>query len=281
MEVTTQPNQPERSIPKKLDSANQIVQKAPQPDMTQQIQVGMLGKDRGLVSSYNASRGTNNSELPFKVQHALLAKIQKLLEEALFDFAEKWLPHILRDMNWETAEQGELNKWWNFIKNCKVPSVAVKFGGVDVEALFRRVSQIRHAAVHRLPTPTIRIKINWFPDALLLASCIKDNQTWHKLKQLQTALLTDDLMVLAEALDVPGLVEELEKKQNTSTANPLKRTFSQVGATGPLEPSKETKDNEPRRPPLQPVLRNTDRPSKIPKSAAGPEAATVIDLTKD
>jgi len=77
-----------------------------------------------LTEQYRASRNSNPylnereraadrrlpiPTLPYNVKHSILQAMQKISEEALFDWAKEWAPAMLKMAGWETAESGELN----------------------------------------------------------------------------------------------------------------------------------------------------------------------------
>lgn len=85
--------------------------------------------------------------------------IQHILEYALFDFAKKWIPQLLRDNNWEVPEAGELNRW-NVVLGryaANLPKDALhprsRLGFAELKELLCRLHHVRHAAVHRLRGP--------------------------------------------------------------------------------------------------------------------------------
>ena len=93
--------------------------------------------------------------LPFKTQHLILTTTQHLLEECCFDFAVTWLPSLLTENDWDCAEAVELTKWTKTLKNHfpNLPASAVNspHGGL-VQEIFHATNELRHSAVHRLPT---------------------------------------------------------------------------------------------------------------------------------
>jgi hypothetical protein len=109
-------------------------------DRTVRQPVSPGGMRKPLISSDNKS-GAGEITLPFKLQLAVLATTQQLLEEACFYFAKKWLPGLLQQKRWDVPEKGELHEWWRNIKNRRVPAHAVNFGDLNVEALFRQVGK--------------------------------------------------------------------------------------------------------------------------------------------
>jgi hypothetical protein len=92
-------------------------------------------------------------QLPFKVQLSLHSALQKVLEDALWHFSKHWIPEVLLQNRWHIPEAGELNLWWDSLAGRHLPQhaldLSIQFGMPHLEALFVRINEIRHAAVHR------------------------------------------------------------------------------------------------------------------------------------
>jgi hypothetical protein len=92
--------------------------------------------------------------LPLPAQIKVLSKVQKILENTCFDFAQTFLPHILQQNGWDCPEAGELNVWMHqFAKQCDLRILHRFAQHYEVEepihVLMESAKQIRHAAVHR------------------------------------------------------------------------------------------------------------------------------------
>jgi hypothetical protein len=89
---------------------------------------------------------------PFRIQHAILKRIQTILEHACFDFAKENMPEILRIMQWDCPEAGELNIWaCQLGKRLDDLELRARSKGVklSLKCLLSSVTQVRHIAVHR------------------------------------------------------------------------------------------------------------------------------------
>ncbi|PVI05338.1 hypothetical protein DM02DRAFT_686219 [Periconia macrospinosa] len=90
--------------------------------------------------------------LPFVVQHRLLKRMQRILENACYSFAQKTLGNTLRHKGWDCPEAIELNWWPPVFHNHQEV-----FSSEDLDGLFKplddvleSMARIRHSAVHRL-----------------------------------------------------------------------------------------------------------------------------------
>ncbi|KAH7304101.1 hypothetical protein B0I35DRAFT_445893 [Stachybotrys elegans] len=89
-------------------------------------------------------------DISYDVQHRLMVRVQYLLEQACFEYAQKHLPHLLQRNNWSCPEAMELHI---FERELRELNPEAKSKGRD-KALPpathpKRAIQIRHAAVHR------------------------------------------------------------------------------------------------------------------------------------
>lgn len=91
-------------------------------------------------------------QFSFRVQHSILTRTQKLLEECCYDFTQKWAPNLLIDKKWDCAEAIELNKWTLIIikRYGKLPAGAFKKPGSTIPGSLIAVNKLRHSSVHRL-----------------------------------------------------------------------------------------------------------------------------------
>lgn len=167
--------------------------------------------------------------LPFKLQHDFLTVIQKLLEEACFYFAQKWVPEALVDQQWSTPEQGELTAWWQVLSRRVVPRDAIHFPITGPAALFTRVRQIRNNAVHRQPVPILVVH-GMVRDALLLASGLKDVFREAKLRKMLKCLESKNLDALRLSIDEPlGNFETIQDQHLALSQHGSNRTYPANG----------------------------------------------------
>jgi hypothetical protein len=92
---------------------------------------------------------------PYKAQHFILTTTQRLLEECCFDFTTTWLPSKLQENGWDCPEAVELTKWTKFLtKNYDLlPKESLDLGkDTTIKQVLLSTHNLRHSAVHRLPT---------------------------------------------------------------------------------------------------------------------------------
>ena len=129
-------------------------------------------------------------EIPYQTQHRILTQVQIWLEGACFDFAERWLPELLRDNAWEVPEEVELTQWTKiFRKNAsKLPTAATEeSSGKHLKSALCATHKLRHAAVHRLRISTAEIK-SMMADAVVLAKILKDQRRANSIARLLEAV---------------------------------------------------------------------------------------------
>ncbi|KND86778.1 hypothetical protein TOPH_08582 [Tolypocladium ophioglossoides CBS 100239] len=127
--------------------------------------------------------------LPRKAQHFLLVHLQKVLEQACFDFGKQTFPEILAENKWECAESVELNRWTELLASRH------EFFGPESKLLsfrwptelFTSVASIRHAAVerHNVTAADLQERIATAADLL---SLLKDAPRVTELRKLQRSV---------------------------------------------------------------------------------------------
>jgi hypothetical protein len=148
--------------------------------------------EQGEITSSESRNTTSLLSLsfPYGMQHQILTYAQRILEQVCFDFAMKWMPNLLKEKGWDTPEAVELNMWGYLLSKCDLPANAVDSGIAELtEDLFLRINQIRHSAVHRLPTSTMGIK-EMVEDATRFAEAFRDQERTATLRELQLQLIS-------------------------------------------------------------------------------------------
>jgi DNA polymerase kappa len=129
------------------------------------------------------------SYLPYTVQHAILNTAQRVLEECCFEFAQQWLPSVLRSRQWDCAVAVELTKWTRILSksSAELPADALKLRGSELTEILFTTNKLRHTAVHRLPT-TARGIDAFLQAASKLAEALQDSLRTAQLDELHSEL---------------------------------------------------------------------------------------------
>ena len=94
--------------------------------------------------------------LHFPAQHRLLVKVQSILEEICYAFAQKTFPNILAKHGWECAELIELSKWERIFSDQDIYKDLRSSPNLPMS--FRPLIVLRNAAVHRERTSPDKIQ---------------------------------------------------------------------------------------------------------------------------
>ncbi|KAI3553923.1 ubiquinol-cytochrome-c reductase cytochrome c1 [Colletotrichum abscissum] len=183
--------------------------------------------------------------LSYEAQHALLTRIQSLLEKACFDYAKQAHPKILEAGQWESPERVELQKWMWIFKNevfDTFQAETVPLPHIDWHAFFESIKQIRHKAVHREVLCVADVKA-YLADAESLAKLLRQDECLAKLGFLreETEMVLavserkkDGLAVKYQAkFDEIGVrrkeLDELEKRTREEMVREHRRMQSDLG----------------------------------------------------
>jgi hypothetical protein len=124
--------------------------------------------------------------LPAKGQRRLLSKVQDVLEQACFRFAEGALTQELQKHGWDSPDCVELNCWTGIFRSRenlfdveRVATLSKPFG-----ELLSSVAQIRHTAVHR-PKIVAGSVESLLTDAETFAALLCDENCARQLSRLR------------------------------------------------------------------------------------------------
>ena len=101
-----------------------------------------------------------DASIPFRTQFRILTAVQGWLEEAIFEFFQKWLPEALEAKDIDVAEKVELTDWADTIgKEMKaLPKAATgRIPGTSLMQELRATYQLRNAALKRQQLSSIRL----------------------------------------------------------------------------------------------------------------------------
>lgn len=133
----------------------------------------------------------------------LLGCAQLLLEQTLFTYAEQWFPSILTRKKWTVPECAELTEWWTVLRREMIPANSIAFpAGFDIGAPFCRLSNLRHAAVHRFETPVDILK-RMMDDGMAIMGGFRDDLRKNKLAHIRRALEGNDTVLLNKVISSP------------------------------------------------------------------------------
>lgn len=142
-------------------------------------------------------------QLPFVFQDALLVSVQDILERSFFSFIQAQQPTLLRDKGIESHRQLELNVWPRFLDTIEISSPSVlrdvvstssdlsdlvsgqphgSSGGATLRDALWRISQLRHATVHRCPVSVLLVR-DMLVDACRICWGLRDTEKFNKLRE--------------------------------------------------------------------------------------------------
>lgn len=96
-------------------------------------------------------------QIPYGAQHEVLLGLQRLLEDACFRFAQARHKNILKAQFWDCPEAIELNQFFKKLGTSSTQlgqGETMELSSASLTELVSSVSDIRHAAVHRLRLST-------------------------------------------------------------------------------------------------------------------------------
>lgn len=124
------------------------------------------------------------SYLPYQTQHLILNTAQQILEECCFSFASISMPSVLQQKRWDCSTAGELTQWTKLFRKGKDRPYTAALDFKNKE-LLKEVSNLRHTAVHRLPT-TARGVSQLLKSATVFAQYLQDGLRAAQLEELQS-----------------------------------------------------------------------------------------------
>ena len=130
--------------------------------------------------------------IPYKIQHLVLTRAQRLLEECCYDFTVQWLPELLGQRRWDCPEAIELNKWTHIVvrrldslRHCS--QAFANDSTLSLAHVLTSVNKLRHSAVHRLPTTAKGIS-EMISSVTRFARVLRDSAREQQLDELHREL---------------------------------------------------------------------------------------------
>lgn len=132
--------------------------------------------------------------LPMDAQHAVLVRLQRVLELACYDYGKRALPELLHRRAWDCAEAVELNRWAQEFKKGQHKLPGRDQVQVPLTQLLMSIANIRHTAVHRIRVSAKSIE-QFLLDAEALAVLLGDARLKDQIVELrrQTVATVEEL----------------------------------------------------------------------------------------
>ncbi|KAI0857958.1 hypothetical protein F4860DRAFT_487720 [Xylaria cubensis] len=153
--------------------------------------------------------------LPLRTQHRILTNVQSILEEVCFDYAERFMPEILKKNRWDCSEAAELNLWSaEFLQRQNEFSDRAEDVRKPLTSLLRSVADIRHTAVHRICISAKGLE-QFLLNAESFAMLLGDEMRLKSLTELRR--------------NIQQSIEELERNKHVLSSK-LKETLKRIAA---------------------------------------------------
>jgi hypothetical protein len=109
--------------------------------------------------------------------------IQRIIEEACYDFAIRFIPQRLAEKGWDCPEIVELSTWKTFLPTAVPPRAIVPVSGCSLEVGLLDAVRIRNAAVHRhlCDNAEIRKMAKQGQNLMVLFSDVTRQDKFHRL----------------------------------------------------------------------------------------------------
>ncbi|POS84755.1 hypothetical protein EPUL_003665 [Erysiphe pulchra] len=135
----------------------------------------------------NLSRNKIELNLPYQVQHYVLKLMERIMEEACYEFALRWIPQKLSEMECDCAEAFELARWKSVLPS-EVPQHAFNSEVYyPIQSSLTEAVYIRNAAAHRHRCDN-RIICNMARNGARLMTILSDNTRQEKFDHLRAAI---------------------------------------------------------------------------------------------
>jgi type I site-specific restriction endonuclease len=110
--------------------------------------------------------------------------MQRILEEACYDFASRWMRNILNENNWTCSEAVELSMWRKVLPPALSPNVIVPVKDYSLEDALTDAVRIRNSAVHRHLCDNIEIRrmASQAQDLMSMFSDVTRQTKFHRLR---------------------------------------------------------------------------------------------------
>jgi len=127
--------------------------------------------DKPLLTKWDLAKDTQNQQsdhqadllafeeqrLPYSAQHTVLVTAQRLLEEACFEFAQRYMPSVLQSAGYDCPAAVELTQWATILTKHRFKLGKAATSSLKTPlfpALVLSMRTLRNTAVHRIPAST-------------------------------------------------------------------------------------------------------------------------------
>lgn len=191
--------------------------------------VGQDGNTHGPLA-FTASR------LPYNTQHVVLLAAQRMLEEACFGFAQKFLPTVLQQARFDCPAAVELTRWIKILTKHRDKlgtTIAPGLKTPSFPTLMRSMRVLRHTIVHRIPVSAATV-FQLVDSAAELAKVLQDDaraklmrDIWEdvavNLEETNTELEALRETVNEELEEICQAREELDRKEKDIISQALSK----------------------------------------------------------
>ncbi|KAF3934039.1 hypothetical protein ABW19_dt0202638 [Dactylella cylindrospora] len=171
--------------------------------------------------------------LPYPVQHALTTEVQKVLEQACYDFVKAWLPDWISNEQFMHPQNAELPMWARLIKRKLKTLPAHAYDGAllaeeaSLGRIISHIEDLRHTAVHRLKTQSKGLE-QMLGSAVLFARTLKDERRTaylekilEKAKEASTELENEKIFMLNRLEKELEEIEQMRRQLRIREQNAL------------------------------------------------------------
>jgi type I site-specific restriction endonuclease len=111
--------------------------------------------------------------------------MQRILEDACYDFASRWMPNILSENNWTCSEAVELSTWRKVLPPALPPDAIVPVKNYSLEDALADAVRIRNSAVHRHLCDNVEIRrmASQAQELMSMFSDVTRQTKFHRLRE--------------------------------------------------------------------------------------------------
>ncbi|EPE31999.1 Ran BP2/NZF zinc finger-like protein [Glarea lozoyensis ATCC 20868] len=116
---------------------------------TRTVSISRAAPENTAITHAHPAPEPQDLGLPYEVQHYILTMMERILEEACFEFAKRWIPKILYEQNYTCYEAVELAQWRRLLPT-HIPRHALQHvPDYNLQKALADAVRIRNSAQHR------------------------------------------------------------------------------------------------------------------------------------